>query len=181
MLQTDEGGRNATQVTLQYGDQWYMIGGDGISTEDTVKIAQSMKENECVITKVTVNRYQADFEKTETPAGWAGRCFPAALPGDLALNESNTDQNCVVWQGKNGRRMTLCYAPSSREIRFGEMDVQATFLTVNGCTAYMLEEILFSIHKACLFWQDQSGFYELTLSGFPTDEALAVAREIVSI
>ena len=181
MLQTDEGGRNATQVTLQYGDQWYMIGGDGISTEDTVKIAQSMKENECVITKDPVNRYQADFEKTETPAGWAGRCFPTALPGDLALDESNTDQDCVVWQGKNGRRMTLCYAPSSREIRFGEMDVQATFLTVNGCTAYMLEEILFSIPKACLFWQDQSGFYELTLSGFPTDEALAVAREIVSI
>ena len=181
MLQTDEGGRNATQVTLQYGDQWYMIGGDGISTEDTVKISQSMKENECVITKDPVNRYQADFEKTETPAGWAGRCFPAALPGDLALDESNTGQECVVLLGKDGRRMTLRYTPFFREIQFGEMDVQATFLTVNGCTAYMLEEILFSIPKACLFWQDQSGFYELTLSGFPTDEALAVAREIVSI
>ena len=83
--------------------------------------------------------------------------------------------------GKDGRRMTLHYTPFFREIQFGEMDVQATFLTVNGCTAYMLEEILFSIPKACLFWQDQSGFYELTLSGFPTDEALAVAREIVSI
>ena len=181
MVQTDEGGRNATQVTLQCGDQWYMIGGDGISTEDIVKIAKSMKENECVITKDPVNRYQADFEKTETPAGWAGRCFPAALPGDLALDESNTGQECVVLQGKDGRRMTLCYTPFFREIQFGEMDVQATFLTVNGCTAYMLEETLFSVPKACLFWQDQSGFYELTLSGFPTDEALAVAREIVSI
>ena len=83
-----------------------MIGGDGISTEDIVKIAKSMKENECVITKDPVNRYQADFEKTETPAGWAGRCFPAALPGDLALDESNTGQECVVLQGKDGRRMT---------------------------------------------------------------------------
>ena len=61
MLQTDEGGRNATQVTLQYGDQWYMIGGDGISTEDTVKIAQSMKENECVITKDPVKPVSGGF------------------------------------------------------------------------------------------------------------------------
>ena len=83
-----------------------------------------MKENERLIAKYPVNRYQADFEKTETPVDWAGRSFPAALPGDLALDESSTDQDSAVWQ-------------------------------------------------------DQSGFYELTFSGFPTGETLAVAREII--
>ena len=43
----------------------------------------------------------------------------------------------------------------------------------------MLEETLFSVSKACLFWQDQSGFYELDFTGFSTEEALAVARGIV--
>ncbi|MBR0219981.1 MAG: hypothetical protein IJQ33_12335 [Clostridia bacterium] len=181
MVQTDEGGRSIVQVTLQCGEQWYMIRGDGISAEELIKIAQSMKENQRLIAKNPINRYQADFEKTETPAGWAGRCFPSLLPGDLTLDESNTDQDSVAWQGKDGRRMTLRYSPSCHEVRFGEQDVAGTMLTVNGCSACMLEETLFSVSKACLFWQDQSGFYELDFSGFPTDEALAVARGIVAI
>ena len=181
MVQTDAGGRNIVQATLQCGEQWYMIRGDGISAEELIKIAQSMKENQRLIAKDPVNRYQADFETAETPAGWAGRSFPSLLPGDLALDESNTDQDCVIWQGKDGRRMTLRYAPSSHEVRFGEQDVAGTMLTVNGCSACMLEETLFSVSKACLFWQDPSGFYELTFSGFPRDEALAVARGIVAI
>ncbi len=156
-----------------------MISGDGIGAEELTKIARSMKENTHLTAKDPINRYQADFEKTETPAGWAGRCFPALLPGDL--DESNADQDCIVWQGKDGRRMALRYAPSAREIQFGYLDVQGAFLTVGGCPAYMLEETLFSVSKACLFWQDPSGFYELTFTGFPRDEALAVARGIVAI
>ena len=180
MVQTDEGGRKSVQAMLECGEQWYIISGDGIGAEDLTKIARSMKENAHLTAKDPVNRYQADFEKTETPAGWAGRCFPSLLPGDLTPDESNADQDCIVWQGKDGRRMTLRYAPSAREIQFGHLDVQAAFLTVGGCPAYMLEETLFSVSKACLFWQDQSGFYELTFSGFPTDEALAVARGIAA-
>ena len=181
MVQTDEGGRSIVQVTLQCGEQWYMIRGDGISAEELIKIAQSMKENQRLIAKDPVNRYQADFETAETPAGWTERSFPSLLPSDLALDESNSDQDCAIWQGKDGRRMTLRYSPSCHEVRFGEQDVVGTMLTVNGCSACMLEETLFSVSKACLFWQDQSGFYELDFSGFPTDEALAVARGIVAI
>jgi hypothetical protein len=181
MVQTDEGGRTDVQAMLECGEQWYIISGDGIGAEELTKIARSMKENTHLTAKDPINRYQADFEKTETPAGWAGRCFPALLPGDLAPDENNREKDCIVWQGKDGRRMALRYAPSAREIRFGNLDVQGAFLTVGGCPAYMLEETLFSVSKACLFWQDPSGFYELTFTGFPRDEALAVARGIVAI
>ena len=170
MVQSDEGGMIFSQVMLAYQDQWYHISGEGISAEEIIRVAQSLK-----------NRHQADFETAEPPAGWTKRCFPSLLPDDLALDESNTDQDCAVWQGKDGRRMTLRYARASREIRFGELDVVGTLLTVNGCPACMLEETLFSVPKACLFWQDQSGFYEVDFSGFPTEEALAVAWGIVSI
>ena len=168
MVQSDEGGMIFSQVMLAYQDQWYHISGIGISAEEIVRVAQSMK-----------NRDQTDFETAERPGGWMGRCFPALLPGDLALDESNTEEDVIVWQGENGRRMTLRYFPSSREIRFGELNAVGTVLTVNGCSACMLEETLFSVPKACLFWQDQSGFYVLDFTGFSTEEALAVARGIV--
>ena len=168
MVLSDEGGMIFSQLMLAYQDQWYHISGMGISAEEIIQIAQSMK-----------NRDQADFVTAERPGGWAGRCFPGLLPGDMVLAESDTEKDCVIWQGENGRRMTLRYFSFPQEVRFGELNVQGTVMTVNGCSACMLEETLFSVPKACLFWQDQSGFYELNFSGFSTEEALAVAWGIV--
>ena len=181
MLQSDQGERIFVQMMLQLEDNWYNISSNGVCVEEIMKIAQSMKENEQLMAKDPVNQYHAGFEKAEAPTEWPGHCFPTMLPSDLALDAIDTADGFLAWQGKNGQRMTFLYCPASREVHFGELHVQVTSLTVNGCPAYMMDETLFSVPKVCIFWRDQSGFYELRFTGFPTDEAQAIAGTITGI
>ena len=181
MMQNDSDGRNFVQMMFPYQDTWYSIISDGIDTEEVLRIAQSLRENGQGTANEPEESIVSNFEQAETPISWVGHCFPAMIPRDLVLTECSTENGYAAWQGENGREMIFQYHPSSSNYYFGETHVVVTFLTVNGCSGYMMEETLFSVPRFFIFWQDQSGVYALRFSHLVREEVLAIVNNMKSV
>lgn len=181
MMQNDSDGRNFVQMMFPYQDTWYSIISDGIDTEEVLRIAKSLRENGQGTANEPEESIVSNYEQAETPISWVGHCFPAMIPRDLVLTECSTENGYAAWQGENGREMIFQYHPSSSNYYFGETHVVVTFLTVNGCSGYMMEETLFSVPRFFIFWQDQSGVYALRFSHLVREEVLAIVNNMKSV
>ena len=181
MMENDSDGRNFVQMMFPYQDTWYSIISDGIDTEEVLRIAQSLRENGQGTANEPEESIVSNYEQAETPISWVGHCFPAMIPRDLVLTECSTENGYAAWQGENGREMIFQYHPSSSNYYFGETHVVVTFLTVNGCSGYMMEETLFSVPRFFIFWQDQSGVYALRFSHLVREEVLAIVNNMKSV
>ena len=181
MMQNDSDGRKFVQMMFPYQDTWYSIISDGIDTEEVLRIAKSLRENGQGTANEPEESIVSNFEQAETPISWAGHCFPNMIPRDLVLTECSTENGYAAWQGENGREMIFQYHPSSSNYYFGETHVVVTFLTVNGCSGYMMEETLFSVPRFFIFWQDQSGVYALRFSHLVREEVLAIVNNMKSV
>ena len=181
MMQNDSDGRKFVQMMFPYQDTWYSIISDGIDTEEVLRIAKSLRENGQGTANEPEESIVSNFEQAETPISWAGHCFPDMIPRDLVLTECSAENGYAAWQGENGREMIFQYHPSPSDLHFGETHVVVTFLTVNGCSGYMMEETLFSVPRFFIFWQDQSGVYALRFSHLVREEVLAIVNNMKSV
>lgn len=123
-----------------------------------------------------------ETEAFNVPEGWHGSYFPSYIPDGFDIYDFDPEFPTPIIEYRNAasNQLYFCEHSSASTMVTGTENAEATTITINGTTAYLLDGIASDgkTHTVYVIWQNDTNWFDVTGFGISTEEAIAVARSV---